>query len=511
VQFSALVYSVNEPGGTALINVTLSTASVLTVTVNYATNNGTATAGSDYTPASGVLTFAPGVTSQTFPVPILDDLLDEPDETVALALSVPTNATLGAPNTAALTILDNDTAPTVQFSSGTYTVNENGGPASITVNLSTASALTVTVNYATSDGTATVGSDYTLTSGFVTFAPGVTSQTFPVPILDDLLDEPDETVALTLSAPTNATLGAPNVATLTILDNDIAPTVQFSAANYTVGEAAGTAPITVTLSAASALTVTVDYATSNGIPPNAALAGSDYLPISGTLTFLPLQTVQTFVVTIINDAGQEPPPPTPPADESFTLTLSNSVNATPGTPNPATVSITDDDTGACSGTNPPGVIDIGPPDCRWTVVSTTIFTDIIATGGLFIAGDSNPDYDLVYYEREADPGSTGFIDMDRVTVQISTDNITWYTVFWWGDGLLDTNTNIGQAGYGGAELNNTPIPMSEPPLYRSSTGPITGIAIDVDNSPVPPPPGLYRFVSITGDLQADVDSIEVLP
>jgi hypothetical protein len=413
-----------------------------------------------------------------------------------------------------LTILDDDLAPTVQFSAGNYTVNENGGPASITVNLSPTSALTVTVNYATSDGTATAGSDYTPASGVVTFAPGVTNQTFPVPILDDLLDEPDETVALTLSTPTNATLGAPSAATLTILDDDLAPTVQFSAGNYTVGEAAGTAPITVTLSAASALTVTVDYATSNGIPPNAALAGSDYISTSGTLTFLPLQTVQTFAVTIINDIGQEPPPP--PAGESFTLTLSNSANATLGMTNPATVTITDDDAVPCSGSNPPGVIDMGPPDCRWTVVSTTVFTDITATGGPPITADTiDPDYDLVYYEREADPGSTGFIDMDRVTVEISADNVTWYTVFVWGDGVLDTNTNIGQAGYGGAELNNTPIPMSEPPLYRSSTGPITGIAIDVDAplSAAGVLPGLssYPFVRITGSVQADVDSIEVLP
>jgi hypothetical protein len=506
---------VNETGSTALINVTLSGASALTITVNYATSNGTATAGSDYAPASGIVTFAPGVTSQTFPVPILDDTLDELDETVALALSTPTNATLGAPSAATLTILDDDAAPTVQFSAGSYTVNENGGPASITVNLSPASALTVTVNYATSDGTATAGSDYTPVSGVLTFAPGVTSQTFPVPILDDLLDEPDETVALTLSVPTNATLGTPSAATLTILDDDAAPTIQFSAGNYTVGEAAGMAPITVNLSGPSALTVTVDYTTSNGIPPNAALAGSDYISVSGSLTFAPSQISQIFNVPIIEDVGEE-------LDETLNLTLLNPINAMIAGTNPATLTIVDNDlgNGPCSGTNPPGVIDIGPPDCRWTIVSTTIFTDIIATGGLTIIGDSDPDYDLVYYEREADPGSTGFIDLDRVTVEISADNINWYTVFVWGDTTLDVNTNIGQAGYGGGggELNNTPIPMSDPPLYRSSTGPITGIAIDVDNLdqalnvlPVPPPPGLYRFVSITGNSQADVDSIEVLP
>jgi hypothetical protein len=83
----------------------------------------------------------------------------------------------------------------------------------------------VTVDYATSDGTAnTVENDYTSTSGTLVFSPGQTSQTFDVPILDDSLDEPDETVRLTLSNQTVATLGSPSSATLTIEDNDTNPT-----------------------------------------------------------------------------------------------------------------------------------------------------------------------------------------------------------------------------------------------------------------------------------------------
>lgn len=221
VRFSSAAYSVNENGGTATITATLSVASGSAVTVNYASSNGTAMAGSDYVTATGVLTFAPGQTSQTFNVSITNDALEEPNETVTLTLSSPVNATLGSPNPATLTIVDNDGQPTVQFSAANYSVNENvRSAATITATLSTASGSTVTVNYATSNGTASAGSDYTAASGVLTFAPGQTSRTFNVNILNDSLDEPNETVTLTLSNPVNATLGSLNPATLTIVDND---------------------------------------------------------------------------------------------------------------------------------------------------------------------------------------------------------------------------------------------------------------------------------------------------
>jgi hypothetical protein len=108
VQFSAGNFSVGEAAGTATITATLSAASQWTITANYATSNGTALAGSDYLAATGTLTFTPGVTTTAFTVPIKDDALDEPDETIALALSNPVNATLGPLNLATLTILDDD-------------------------------------------------------------------------------------------------------------------------------------------------------------------------------------------------------------------------------------------------------------------------------------------------------------------------------------------------------------------------------------------------------------------
>ncbi len=220
-RFSAATYSVSEDAGTATITVVLNAASGNTITVDYATSDGTATAGSDYTGASGTLTFNPGVTSRTFTVSITDDTLDEPNETVILTLSDATNATIGGTNPATLSIEDND-ALTARFSAATYSVSEDAGTATITVVLNAASGNTITVDYATSDGTATAGSDYTGASGTLTFNPGVTSRTFTVSITDDTLDEPNETVILTLSDATNATIGGTNPATLSIEDNDAA-------------------------------------------------------------------------------------------------------------------------------------------------------------------------------------------------------------------------------------------------------------------------------------------------
>jgi hypothetical protein len=219
VQFSSGTYSVNEDGGTATITVTLSAAYPETVSVQYASSDGTARAGSDYTATGGTLTFSTGQTSRTFTVPITDDALDETNETISLALSAPANATLGAPSTATLTIVDDDVLPTIQFSSGTYSVDEDGGTATITVTLSSVYPEPVSVEYATSNGTAVAGSDYSEASGSLTFNPGITSQSFTIAVQTDDIAEEDETILLTLSNPSNATLGPTNTAILTILAN----------------------------------------------------------------------------------------------------------------------------------------------------------------------------------------------------------------------------------------------------------------------------------------------------
>ncbi|MBL0040820.1 MAG: hypothetical protein IPP28_07185 [Xanthomonadales bacterium] len=229
LQFSAATYSVGEAGVQATITVTRTGGSSGAVGVTYASSDGSATiAGNDYTAAGGTLSWLAGdVADKTFTVPINNDSTDEPDETVNLALSLPTGgAALGAPSTSVLTITDDD-LPSVngslQFSAATYAVGESGVAATITVTRTGGSSGPVGVTYATTDGTATIaGSDYTATGGTLSWLSGdVADKTFTVPINNDAIDELDETVNLALSLPTGgASLGAPNTAVLTITDDD---------------------------------------------------------------------------------------------------------------------------------------------------------------------------------------------------------------------------------------------------------------------------------------------------
>ena len=153
---------------------TRSNGSLGSVGVNYATSNGTATAGSDYTATSGTLTFADGETSKTFTIPITNDALIESNETVNLTLNSPTGgATLGSQSTAVLTIQDDDAPGTLQFSAGTYSQTENRGHGDHHRHAGRRGLpARWGVNYATSNGSATAGSDYTAASGIVTFANG---------------------------------------------------------------------------------------------------------------------------------------------------------------------------------------------------------------------------------------------------------------------------------------------------------------------------------------------------
>jgi hypothetical protein len=177
------------------------------VTVNYATASGTATSGSDYVAASGTLTFTAGQTSKTISVAAKGDTADEPNETFYLGLSNPTNATIGTAQAAA-TIVDDD-VPAVSMSINNVSVSEgNSGTtnAVLTVTLSGTTAQTVTVNYATANGSATAGSDYTAAIGSLTFAPGQTSKTISIVVNGDTAVEPNETFLVTLSGPVGASL-----------------------------------------------------------------------------------------------------------------------------------------------------------------------------------------------------------------------------------------------------------------------------------------------------------------
>ena len=208
-----------EDAGVMVFSIKLDASSDLPVTVDYVTSDGTATAGEDYSAADGSLSFIAGDTERTISVLLKEDTIHEGDETFVLTLSNPENADLA--NVAATgTIADNDDMPELMVADAG--ASEDAGVMVFSVKLNAASALPVTVNYATSNGTATAGEDYTAADGSLTFMPGDTERTTSVLLQEDTIHEGDETFVLTLSNPENAEL-ANVAATGTIVDNDDMP------------------------------------------------------------------------------------------------------------------------------------------------------------------------------------------------------------------------------------------------------------------------------------------------
>ena len=196
--------------------VTLNVPSSLAVTVDWATADGTATQGTDYAETTGTLTFNALETEQTITVPLLDDALDEADETFTIALSNPANATLDDAE-ATGTIADNDAAPALTIADAQAA--EGDREITFAVTLGAVSSFEITVDWTTADGTATADADYTAADGRLTFAPGQTEATIAVVVFNDALDEGTETLTVALSNPTNATI-ANDRATGTITDDD---------------------------------------------------------------------------------------------------------------------------------------------------------------------------------------------------------------------------------------------------------------------------------------------------
>ena len=210
VDFNSTSSSGAESTSSKAITVDLSASSAQNVTVDYAVT-GTATgSGTDYTLANGTLTISAGATSGVITVAsIVDDSLDEANETVIVTLSSPSNASLGSDDVHTYTINDNDSAPVVDFNTTSSSGVESVSTKAVTVDLSAVSGQNVTVSY-TVTGTATgSGTDYTLANGTLTINAGQTSGTITIgSIVNDSLDESNETVIVTLSSPSNASLGS---------------------------------------------------------------------------------------------------------------------------------------------------------------------------------------------------------------------------------------------------------------------------------------------------------------
>jgi Ca2+-binding RTX toxin-like protein len=228
--------SVTEDGPTNLGYIfTRAGSTINALTVNYGIA-GTANA-TDYTgatPGTGkTITFAANSATATLTIDPTADTLFENNETVALTLATGTGYTVGT-TTAVTGTITNDDLPSINLSPNGQTVVEgltSPQNLSYTVSLSGSSTQTITVQYSTANGTALAGSDYTATSGTLTFTPGVTSQTISIPILNDSVNEANETFTLKLTSPTNAILGGTATVTTTITDTLSASTTTTLPAN----------------------------------------------------------------------------------------------------------------------------------------------------------------------------------------------------------------------------------------------------------------------------------------
>jgi hypothetical protein len=225
VQFTSAPATVTENAGTVTLTLTRSGSDVGDIAAVVSVSGGTAIEGTDVAyPAPRTVTWGNGATgSRTVQVPILQDQIADGTKTIQFTVSKPGGPTWWAPGvqtTTSVTITDDDLPPAVNVANVSVVEGAAGTKlAQFPVTLSgVATTQTITVAYATTDGSATAGSDYTTTSGTLTFPPGTTSRTIDVPIVGDSSVEPDETFTVTLSSPTTAILG--NAQGIGIIQND---------------------------------------------------------------------------------------------------------------------------------------------------------------------------------------------------------------------------------------------------------------------------------------------------
>jgi sugar lactone lactonase YvrE len=351
VQLSANKYFVSESSPTLSVQV-IRTGDVSTSSsINFATSDGTATAGVDYTAVSGTLTFAPGQLSRTIPIPIIDDQIFEgPAETFNLTLSNPTGASLETPPSAQITINDTEQKPTLFASNLSMTEGDSGTKVfSVPVTLTNASVDQISINYTTENGSATAGTDYVAKSGVLTFAPGTTQASVDITVNSDTVAEPDETFLIKFSNPVNAFNGTSSLQ-VTIANDD--STIQFGSANYSIAEDGNSLLVTINR-VGEVQGSKVDYSTTDlaganncNIKNGKASARCDFITTLGTLTFATGETSKTISIPIVDDAYAEGP-------ETFSIALTNSVGMTVLTP-AVTVTITDNE--ASDGTTNPSDI-----------------------------------------------------------------------------------------------------------------------------------------------------------
>ncbi len=319
--------------------VTLNAIPKQAASIDFVTVAGNAVPGKDYTTTTGKVNFAIGQKTADIFIPIIGNLIDEPNKTFSIKLFNPVKVVLGNSQSelSALITIQNDDGVSV----GDVSVKEGDTGTTqldFVVSLSQPQTSTVTVDYKTGDGTASKTSDYDSKTGSVTFAPGELTKTVSIIVNGDTLSEANETVFVDLSNSRGGPTLGKSRGVGTILDDDALPLYSIADAKVSEGNL-GVKKLTFTasLSAPSGQVVTVKYATSDlTAGSSSATAGTDYIAKTGTVTFQPGQLTQTFDILVNGDTTIE-------SNEDFSVDLSAGVNANPGTKVKATGTIINDD------------------------------------------------------------------------------------------------------------------------------------------------------------------------
>jgi hypothetical protein len=322
VQFNLTGLTVDETDATATFGITRTGNTSGALTIQYATSNGNATPGADYTAATGSVTFADGETTKNIVVQLSNDSIDEFNETVLLTLSDfnATGESAGSLSATILTITDDDAPPAISISDATVVEGNSGFPVrTTTLTLSAVSGKPISVGLTSLSGTAIQNSDYQF-SNFMTanISPGATSQQVFFQTVGETMYEDDETFTISLSNPSNVTIDR-GTATITIQNDDPIPGISIN--DITLAEThSGTRSFNflVTLSNRSSKQISVEFATANG----SAQAGSDYGAMSGTVTFTPGGSTTRVVTVLVNGD------PVVEADENFFVNLTNPTEST---------------------------------------------------------------------------------------------------------------------------------------------------------------------------------------
>ncbi len=329
--------TVGEGDGVANVVVERSNNLEQLITVEVVTIDGQAVAGQDFLPPTeNTLTFEPGQRFATYSLPILNNQIVQGNRSLQLRLQNPSSTSiLGTPRVSTLTIFDNDPGPQptqfLQFEMTNFNVLENARDAVITVTRTGSQDGRVTVNFATSDGTAIAGTDYNATQGTLVFNDGEATKSFTVRVRDNDVMDGNRNFFVTLSGSTASVIGTPATTTVTIIDDEtpLAGFFQFSQSNFTVNEAAGEAVLTVTRLGGFG-PATINFLTTGGT----AVPGVDFQPVGGSLQFAEGETSKTINIPINVVPGFQP-------DRTVLINLSPTGDAAIGDPGTVVLTITD--------------------------------------------------------------------------------------------------------------------------------------------------------------------------